>query len=384
LPSDPWNRQLFLRAVPICVNLPTTLFLVFPLALISWSISRALWLLLIAIALTLAGILTFDLSREHAPRLSLILISVMLANSEILFVVGNTAGLAVSLCVIAVWCFVKARWEWFGIAGLAVSLLLKPHDSGLIWLWLLLAGNPLRKRAVQSGILAIVLAVPALLWVARAAPEWRQELGQNLAATSAHGDISDPGPDSMSRKGSADLIIDLQSVISIFHDDPRSYNPATYLICGTMLLVWITTALSQQQSSFGLWCGLASISSLSLLVVYHRPYDAKLLLLAVPACAMLADEGGITARAAAMVSVTAVVFTGDLPLACIGMLTKNLNLANLSTLSKLIAVIPTRSAPLALLLSAVFYLVAYLRRDRRERRSSTPSNERQKHSTTLA
>jgi len=29
-----------------------------------------------------------------------------------------------------------------------------------------------------------------------------------------------------------------------------------------------------------------------MLVTYHRPFDAKLLLLAVPACAMLWAEGG--------------------------------------------------------------------------------------------
>ena len=70
-PSAPARRHLFLRAVPVCVNLPTTLFLVAPLALLPWGLSRILWLTLIGLSLTLAGLLMFDIAAEFAPGVSL-------------------------------------------------------------------------------------------------------------------------------------------------------------------------------------------------------------------------------------------------------------------------------------------------------------------------
>src|SRR3974390_2200853 len=61
-PSAPAKRHLFLRAVPVCVNLPTTLFLIAPLALLPWNLSHVLWLTMIGLCLTLAGLLTFEIA----------------------------------------------------------------------------------------------------------------------------------------------------------------------------------------------------------------------------------------------------------------------------------------------------------------------------------
>lgn len=57
---------------------------------------------------------------------------------------------------------------------------------------------------------------------------------------------------------------------------------------------------------------LAVIAVLSLLPVYHRPYDAKLLLLAVPACAKLWSEGGARRWLSFGFTLAGVLFTSDL------------------------------------------------------------------------
>lgn len=46
----------------------------------------------------------------------------------------------ISLCIIAVWCFMKERLAIVGVVCLAVNLLMKPYDSDLMWLCFLLAG----------------------------------------------------------------------------------------------------------------------------------------------------------------------------------------------------------------------------------------------------
>ena len=286
-PEESGKSSLFLRAVPICVNLPTTLVLLAPFAMLGWGSAHILWLILISAAFTCASLLAWDLASDYAPIVSLVLVCVLAINNEVLFTVGNTAGIAVGFCVSALWCFVRGRFALLGVVFLAVSLCVKPHDSGLVWLSLLLSGGVWRKRALQSLILTAIFAVPAVLWVSRIAPDWRQELQGNLAATSVHGDISDPGPDNASRRSSADILIDFQSVVSVFKDEPRVYNAVTYLICGLLLTVWAVATLRNQATLAGVWLGLAFIANLSIIVTYHRPYDAKILLLSVPARAQL-------------------------------------------------------------------------------------------------
>jgi hypothetical protein len=363
VPSEPVHKHLFLRAVMVCVNLPTTLFLVLPLALIPWGPSHIIWLAMIAVTLTLAAILVFDLASDKAPTLSLVLICLFMANSEVLFTVGNTAGLAVGLCIIAVWCFIRRRFALLGVLALAISLALKPHDSGLVWLWLLFSGGLLRKRALQSALLVVLIAVPAILTTSHVSPHWSAELASNLSATSSHGDISDPGPDSISRKGSADVVIDLQTALSLFRDDPRFYNPAAYLICGSLLALWLifTLRLPHSESHATRFLALAALAALTMLASYHRPYDAKLLLLAIPALSMLWSEGHPFRRTALVVTILAMTLTSDLPLAIISILTRGINVSVMGMPSKILLVCVLRPAPLALLAMAALYLWIHIR-----------------------
>jgi hypothetical protein len=79
---------------------------------------------------------------------------------------------------------------------------------------------------------------------------------------------------------------------------------------------------------------------------------------------MLWAEGGAVGRIALAVIAAAAIFTGDIPLACLSLLTKNLNLAALGIAGKIFAVFLMRPAPLVLLVSAIFYLWVYLKRSR--------------------
>jgi hypothetical protein len=365
LPRDAARRPLFLRAVMVCVNLPTTLFLLIPLALLPWGISHVLWLAFIAISLTVAAVLAYDLTNEGS-RLSLVLICFVMANCQVLFTVANTAGLAVGLCVIAVWCLIRQRFAWLGVFALAISLALKPHDSGLVWLWLLVSGGLLRKRALQTAVLVVALAMPSVLVVAHSSPHWRTELAGNLAATSSHGDISDPGPASNSRERSADIIIDLQTLLSLLRDDPRFYNPATYLICGSLLIIWLVSALRRVAAPSSSFFALAFIVALTMLVSYHRPYDAKLLLLAIPACAQLRRQSHRVATLGIMLTAAAVVFTSDIPAAIHSLLVARMRLETLPITERIIAALPARPAPAFLFAFAIFYLALYLRSPERK------------------
>ncbi len=360
-PSDPTMSRLFRRAVPVFINLPTSLFLVAPLAMLPWGPAQALWMLLVAGSLTLAAFLMWKLAASFAPGVSLFLVCFVLANCELIVSSGRLAGIAVSLCVVAVWCFLRDRFVPAGILCLAFSLAIKPHDAGMVWLYFLLAGGVHRKRALQTLLVTVALSLPAFLWVTHVAPHWMPELRSNLAAISAHGDLSDPGPASISIHN-PDRVIDLQTVISVFRDDPRIYNPASYLICGALLLAWAVRTLRARFSPAGAWLALAAIATLSMLPVYHRQYDAKLILLTVPACAMLWAEGGLTGWIALLVNTAGVVLTADIPSAALVLLFDKLHVGAAGIFGKILTVVLMRPAPLILLAMGIFYLWVYLRR----------------------
>jgi hypothetical protein len=360
-PTAPARLHSFLRAVPICVNLPTTLFLITPLAMLPWRLALVLWWALLALSIVLAAFLVWDLSARYAPKVSLLLIGLLLANSQVLFIGANTAGVAVGFSVIAAWCFLKRKFVAAGVVCLALSLAIKPHDSGLVWLYFLLAGGALRRYAIQTLVLTVALCVPAVLWTSHVAPQWSQELRSNIAETSSHGDISDPGPDSVARKGTADVIIDLQSILSVFRDDPRFYNALSWLVCGSLLLLWSIATVRSNPSITNAFFALAAISALSMLATYHRPYDAKLLLLGIPACCMLWAQGGRIGRLAILLTTAAILVTGDIPLAVLAILIDNLNISALGLPGKVLSIGLVRPAPLALLAMAIFYLWLYVR-----------------------
>ncbi|MGO9316367.1 MAG: glycosyltransferase family 87 protein [Terracidiphilus sp.] len=356
-PSDALRQIMALNVYP-----PTTLLIIAPFATLPLEPAFLLWMFLTACCLLLAAFLMWDSGAKYAPGIAVGLICFVLVNSEVMLANGNAAGIAVGLCVVAVWCFLMERFVPVGILCMAVSLAVKPHDAGLVWLYFLLAGGVYRKRALQTLVVTVVLATAAVLWVSLVAPHWMQELHSILQAASAPGGPSDPGPFSPVNKTGANIIISLQSTVSVFWDDPHIYNPVSYLICGALLLVWSIRTLKARFSPQRAWLALAAVVPLAMLVCYHRPYDAKLLLLSVPACAMLWAEGGLLRWIALLVNSLGLVFTADIPLTILQTLATNTHLSKASLSGQVLTVILVQPAPLILLAMSIFYLWIYVRR----------------------
>ena len=349
------------QVVTLFVNLPTTFVLVAPFAMLPWNTAQALWLILLTGVFILAACLMGKIGARDSPGVSLFLICILLANSELIFATGNTAGVAIGLCVVAVWCFLKERFVPAGILCLAISLAVKPHDAGLVWFYFLLAGGVYRKRALQSLLVTVILGLSAFLWVSHVAPHWIEDWQSNLTAISAHGGLNEPGPASVTGR-TAGMVIDLQAAVSVFRNDPLIYNAVSYLVCGALLLVWSVHTLRSRFSQGRAWLALAAVVPLTMLVTYHRPYDAKLLLLTVPACALLWAEGGPIGWFALIVNTVGIVFTGDVPLAILVILTNNWHGSTAGIFGQILTVVLTRPAPLILLVMSIFYLWVYLRR----------------------
>ena len=356
--SSPREEAAARITIAVQINLPTALLVLAPLALLPWPVAQVVWLGLIAGLLVVAALLMWNLAVE-APVFAGWMAGFMLLNCLGVLVVGNLAGVVVPLCAIAAWCFLRKRYELAGVVMLALCLVMKPHDSGFVWLYFVLAGGTGRKRAVQTLALAAVLGICAAIWIAPASPHWVQELHANVGGGLAPGGFNDPGPTGLTNR-TLGSVISLQNAASVFSDNPRFYNPLSYLIGGGLILAWATAVLRKRSTPEAASLALATISVLSLLPVYHRPYDAKLLLLTVPACAMLWAGGGAKRWIALGLTTAAIFVTSDIPLIIWTVATSKVA-ASPSTLGGKLTMLALQPAPLVLLTAGCFYLWTYLR-----------------------
>jgi len=358
-PPDPAN---ILRFAAPYVYPPTAFSFMVPFAMLPWGPAHVLWLTLTMGGLIIASFLIWNLAEYSDPIVSGALIGFFLAGSEVIIILCNPAGIAISLCVVAVWCFVRERFIPVGILCLAVSLALKPQDSGLVWLYFLLAGGVYRKRALQTLIVAVVLSLPTVLWVSHVAPHWMLEWQSNVLTYSAPGGVNDPSL-AASRVQGRRGVISLQAVFSVFSDNPYIYNLARYLVCATLLLAWAVRTLRSRISQLGTWLALASIAALSMLLAGHHLYDTKLLLLTVPACAMLWTEGGLIGWLALLLNTAGFMLTGDLLWAIVISFISSPHLSTTTWSGKILMDVQVFSTPLILLAMGLFYLWIYVLRD---------------------
>jgi hypothetical protein len=262
--------------------LPTEFSFTFLFGFMPFAAAQLLWLLLIAGGAILGSFAVWDLSSDHAPVIAAILLCFCLANSGSVIYFGNPAGVAVPLCILAAWCFLRERFVNAGVLCLAFSLVLKPQDAGLIWLFFLLSGGIYRRRALQTLILVAALSLPATLWITHVSPHWPQELSSMEQQFFGHGGINNPN----STHGTL-AITSLQPIFSYFWDNPRIYHFLTFAVCAPLLVVWVAVTVKSRPSRTKTYFALASIAVLSLLPVYHRQYDAKIIILTIPALTML-------------------------------------------------------------------------------------------------
>lgn len=345
------------RAIELFYYLPTIFVLVAPFAMLPWWFALAVWVTLLFGSLVLASFLMWKVGSEYASGHALLLVCILLANLELGIALGNPSLIVVGLCSIGVWCLVNQRFIPVAVLCLAVSLLSKPHDAGFLWLYFILSGGVRRKQAMQSFAITVILGLVALMWISNVSPDWSRKWHANLSTISAHGQLNDPGPDAARHA----IVIDLQAAVSIFRDSPGFYNLVSYLVCGVLLLIWTVVTLQRPFSRIEAWFALAAIVPLTMLVTYHRLYDSKLLLLTVPACAILCSRGGRVGRTALVVNIAAFILTGDIPFTLFQVVADWLHVNAASMHAKLLMLLLTRQVSLVLFGMAIFYLWVYVR-----------------------
>jgi hypothetical protein len=354
-PANTTAAQLGARDVVInCINLPTTLLLFAPLAMLPSPAAHIAWSLLIAVVFLLAAYLMWDVAAVWSSRVAGFLMLILLSGSELLLQTGNAAGLVVSLCAIAAWCLLREKHVWAGILCLGLALAIKPQDAVFVWLFFLLTPAYWR-RALQALAVVAVLALVAVPWTSQVSPHWISELDQNVQSTFAPGQLNDAANPIVDPVVRGPMIVSLQTITSLCWANPHIYNLIAYIVLAPLLLLWIRALLKELYASLGRWIALGAAVPITLLSGYHRQYDTLLMLLSVPACALLSRAGNRTGRLAAAFIFTAALASSGIVLSMVGNFTYALRTNHGGIARTLVYSIIGRPVPWAMLALAMFY-----------------------------
>lgn len=250
----------------------TTLVVVAPLTLLSWSVAIRLWFLVNLIGVLAApfALLSICDYSALAPRGLLFLgTAFALAPWQTGLATANPALLAVSLTVAAVWAERRSS-QWTAGTLLSLALCLKPTVAGGLLLYYF-ARRKWKVAFIASAVTAAVGAV-GVCRLAMSGTPWLSSYLENSRRIFAPGSLDD-----FSRANPLrfDLINAQVPLYAIFKS--TSAANATALLVGAMMIAcWIWFCYFDRPTNDLL--EISGLSVVSLIPVYHRFYDAALLI----------------------------------------------------------------------------------------------------------
>jgi hypothetical protein len=197
------------------------------------------------------------------------------------FVTGNVALVAVELGVIAIWA-ARQRYDIATAVFLALSAGLKPQ-IGLCFILYYLVRRRWRIFAGAAALLALFAAVGLLRLEISHAPWFANYMNDNHVLLES-GILANFTPVNPMRFGLLNLQVILYSIVG----SASEANLLAELIGMVFLVVWLIVVSRRRSGQDELeLLDLSAIAVMSLLPVYHRFYDAVLLVL--PLCWVVAS-----------------------------------------------------------------------------------------------
>ena len=264
---------------------PFSLAVLAPVAALPYPVAHRLWLILIAALVSLAVLAILDLCRDFPSIGPSLLLALFIASSTILLMLGQISGPVIAFLVIGFWCLLRGRALWVAVLCFTAALCLKPHDAALLVCYLPFAGRPWRRAFVAVAVLTAILVVAGTVWcaMAPASAGWLGDLRANLHGNAAPGGADDPSL----RSTEALYMANLQPLFATLTPSHALGNVLAVTTVLLLLAVWLPLALRVPNTLPKHLLAIGSLACFTLLPLYHRQYDTRLLLLAFPAVAFL-------------------------------------------------------------------------------------------------
>lgn len=256
--------------------LPPGAFVIFaPVAAMPAGIAIAMWLLLsvACIAVCLLSVLSFTHLRAGSLK-GMFLISGSLAAApfQTLAAVGQVSLPAIAMLLLAIWCSQRGRDAWAGLL-IGAAAALKPQLAAPFALFFLLYRNwNLVGFAAITCIVLNLIGIAQLEW--RNQPWWTDWIA-NVVESTSPGRANDAGLAAPLRHHLVNLMVLIHSVVHLDWIVALFNGIIALLLVGAY--AWLVRRARLTADSL---LSLSILAALTLLPVYHRSYDAGILLLA--------------------------------------------------------------------------------------------------------
>jgi hypothetical protein len=290
--------------IDVPVYPPSTFLALSPIALLRFPVARLVWFLLNGCLFATAAGLILSICPPPHRWLATILVSFFVVTAAILLVLGQPAVFAISLLVIGSCLFLSGRFVPLGAFLFFLSLAVKPQIGGFLVLYFLAQRIYWRYAAFALGGAAFLLLCASLILGHHPrSAAWASTLRANLSATLSPGGSADPRPANPQAIGDENL----QALTSIFIAKAGQFNAAAYAIFLALYGAGIVVVLRAHRGPELHLVALGALSILTLMPVYHRFYDTRLLLLSVPAVVIVFQKRRVLGAVIAVLTVLSTV-----------------------------------------------------------------------------
>jgi hypothetical protein len=276
------------RGVPTAYPL-SCLLLLAPLAVLPWPVAHIVWLM-IALGLSLEAISLLlewaGFGKDDWRMYVFVAFALALAPLHTGFAAGSIVISTVAICGIA---FVREQYNKNGVGILlGIAVCLKPQ-IGLPFLLCYLLRRRWRAFAVASGIV-VTASLLAMLRLAISGTSWLESYratNRGLLATAMLSDFTERDPIRF-------LMIDLRVLIYALLHNAAVTNLLALVVSALLFAAWLALVLRYgllaQSGDAAILLPVSALAVMSLLPVYHRLYDAFLLIF--PICWSLLEFYG--------------------------------------------------------------------------------------------
>ena len=266
--------------VNVSVYMPSAMPLMAPVATLPWRVANPVWCFLALVAFgTSVWLILRQLELPVHAKWSIAGLVLLFSPTYVGLFNGNPSVLCISCVALAV-CLALNQRPWVSGVLLGVALCFKPQIAFcavcLFILWRcwrpLMAGFAIACGAGLTGV--TVASALGTNWV------WLK-LERNIALSLAPGGISDPTPSGPV----AWQLLNSETVASYAIHNATFAILSVWLFAAALVISYLLVRTKDVPRSR--WRDVSFFTTLTLIVTYHRYYDAQLLLLTIPMLVIL-------------------------------------------------------------------------------------------------
>jgi len=258
----------------------TALAVIAPFTVIPWPIFKLLFLCLVVGLFVVTVFALVSLASLRGRKAwAFIVVAFLLAPFHTGIATCNLVILSIELGVIGIWLQNFQKYLPSGVL-IAISVAIKP-PIGLVFLAFALLRHRWRMPIIATALLAIAMLAPTV-WLYFQKTDWIASYKADTGALLSTGTLGDFTERNPLRFGLVNLQVALYPLIH----DRSSTNRTVAFICGLLFVWWVVLALRAEHRNDGLYLSLLAV--IALLSVYHRFYDAAILL--IPVCYLINDS----------------------------------------------------------------------------------------------